>query len=130
MLKIDQVIRDQLTTKHRCIRGGLTTLRSRAPVQARAADHSLLIALGLLGSGVRHFFLVRFPGGFIANKKLPRYNFFLTGSYVECVTIWNLGAGKKLLIITHDSISFGCRKRVVENGRNINRLVRPLSIFW
>jgi hypothetical protein len=82
-------------------------LDSRATIQARAADHSLLIDSGLLGSGVGHFLLDRFPGGFIAHKELPRYYFFLTGRYAECVAIRNLGAAKLFLVITHDPISLG-----------------------
>jgi hypothetical protein len=81
--------------------------KSRATIQVRAAELFFAKYLRLLGSGVGHFFLVRFPGGFIAHKELPRYDFFLTGSYAECVAIRNLGAAKRLLIITHDPISFG-----------------------
>jgi len=78
------------------------------------------MTLGLLGSGVGHFLLVWFPGSFIANKELPRYDFFLAGRHVECVAIRNLGAGKRLLVITHIHISL-----LVENGRKINRYISP-----
>ena len=74
--------------------------------------------LGLLGGLVWNFFLYGVPSGFIANKKLPRYNFFLTGSHVKCVAIGNLRAAKRLLVITHNHISL-----LVENGRNINNVV-------
>jgi hypothetical protein len=90
--------------------------KSRATIQARAAELFIADYSGLLGSGVGHFFLVRFPGGFIANKKLSRYDFFLTGSYAECMAIWNLGAAKRLFIITHDSISPWVKKGWLKLG--------------
>lgn len=76
-------------------------------MQARAADLALLINSGLLGSGVGHFLLGRFPSGLIAHKELARYDFLLAGRYAECVAIRNLGAAKLFLVITHDPISLG-----------------------
>ena len=81
--------------------------KSRATIQARAAELFFADYLGLLGSGVGHFFLVRFPSGFIAHKELARYDFLLTGSYAECVAILNLGAAERLLFIAHNLISLG-----------------------
>jgi hypothetical protein len=83
-----------------------------------------LIDSGLLGRGVRHFFLVRFPGGFIAHKKLPRYDFFLTGDYAECMAIRNLGAHKRFLFITHDSSPW-VKKVVLENGKYVTGISIP-----
>jgi hypothetical protein len=90
--------------------------KAARPFRLARQSYSLLITSGLLGSGVGHFFLVRFPGGFIAHKKLPWYDFLLTGSYAECVAIRNLGAAKRLLIITHDPISPWVKKVWLKMG--------------
>ena len=58
-------------------------------------------ALRPLGCFVGYFFLDWFPGGFIAYKKRPWCNLFLTGYNAKCVTVWHLGTGKYWFVITH-----------------------------
>ena len=79
--------------------------------------------LGLLGSLVWSFFLVRFPGSFITNKKFSRCNLFLTSCHVVCVAVGDLRSGKRFFGITHNHISL----TVVTEGRITRMLALPLN---